>query len=246
MSFEGFPDRTFRFLRALAQDNSRATFAALRDDYEAHYVGAGRAFVESVALGLAKVAPGLTADPRIDGSIVRLHRDARFVRDRPPYKEQLELWFWEGERARAVSLLSLTVAPGGARIGVGARGLRGDALAAYRAALSDPGARRDLERLVGSACRAGFDLAPRTAARRAVGKGPQRGTLGGTLGGTAADGAASLTALQAGLARRRDLVATLDVPRRLARSAELAPRCLAVWRRLLPLHRWFVEHVQHG
>ena len=37
------------------------------------------------------------------GSILRINRDTRFSRDPSPYKDHLDLWFWEGERRRAVS-----------------------------------------------------------------------------------------------------------------------------------------------
>jgi len=40
------------------------------------------------------------------------------------------------------------------------------------------------------------------------------------------------------------LTAAAPLERSLAQDAELVPRCVAVWKRLLPLHRWLVEHVQ--
>ena len=39
--------------------------------------------------------PGLRAEPRVGGSILRMERDARFRRE-DPFRTHLELWFWEG------------------------------------------------------------------------------------------------------------------------------------------------------
>jgi len=165
MTFDGFSDHTFRFLRAIARDNSRATFAAQRAANDEHYVGAASEFVLAAAPLLQRLAPELVAEARLDRSIVRLHRDARFVGAGPPYKEQLEIWFWEGDRRTAVSQLTLVVTPRGVRLGAGARALRGPALAAYRAALTDPAARKELERIVRSLERRGSSWRPRRSAR---------------------------------------------------------------------------------
>jgi uncharacterized protein (TIGR02453 family) len=236
MTFDGFSDHTFRFLRAIARDNSRATFAAQRAAYDEHYVGAASEFVQAAKPLLQRLAPELVADARVDRSIVRLHRDARFVGDGPPYKEQLELWFWEGDRRVAVSQLTLVLTPRGVRVGAGARGLRGPslALAAYRAALAEPAARVELERIVRSLERSGFELTSPEVAASARGATPRE----------AASGSAGPAGAAQGLARRRALVASAAFERALAQDAELVPRCIAVWKRLLPLHRWLVEHVQ--
>jgi uncharacterized protein (TIGR02453 family) len=228
-TFVGFTENTFRFLRTLARDNSREAFDALREAYDAHYVGVGRAFVQAVQPHLARLEPELTADPRVDGSIVRLHRDARFVGDGPPYKEQLEVWFWEGDRRTAASLLAMQVGAKEVRVGAGARSLRGDALASFRAALADPAARGELERLTRSLTRAGFGFGE-----------PELEAVPRTLqDANLAPGSAAEA-----LARRRSLFGSVCLDPSVARTSELVPRCVSVWRRLLPLHRWLVQHVQ--
>lgn len=229
MTFPGFGEPTFRLLRALARENSRAEFEARRADYVAHYVGAAREFVEAIAPRVQRFAPELVADARIDGSIVRLHRDARFVADGPPYKEQLEVWLWEGERRSSITLLSLVVAPRGTHVGVGARRLRGPTLAAYRAAIEDPGARGALERIARGLQRSGFELSTSGASARA------------RAGGTSGEPARSLGER---ISTARMLCATLALPPEVVRSPALVPQCAAAWKRLLPLHRWLREHVQ--
>lgn len=228
-TFTGFDEHTFRFLRALARDNSRATFEAHREAYEAHCVAPGRAFVEAAAPHLARLAPGLVADPRIGGSLVRMRRDARFVGEGSPYRERLELWFWEGPRQRAVSLLTLTLAPGEVRVGAGARGLRGDVLAAYRAAIAEATLRAELDRLMRSLVRAEFEVS-----------GPELGAVPASLQELGLEPGTMAEAL----ARRRSLEATVALDPALARSPELVPRAVAVWKRVAGLHRWLVDHVQ--
>jgi len=97
-AFRGFPREGLEFLAGLAEDNSRAYFDAHRDIYEAALLAPAKAFV--VALGeelRARVAPGLRAEPRVNGSILRINRDTRFTTDKRPYKEHLDFWFWEGD-----------------------------------------------------------------------------------------------------------------------------------------------------
>lgn len=229
MTFQGFDEHTFRFLRALARDNSLATFAAQRATYEAHVLAPARAFVEAAAPHLGRLAPALVADPRVDGSLVRLRRDARFQGEGPPFKDRLELWFWEGERRQAVSVLSLVVAPDGVRVGVGARGLRGAGLAAYRDALRTEDARAELARVVRGLERARVELPP-----------PELRLVPPSLAGLGLTPGSAAEAL----ARRRALWPSVPLEASLAKSAALVPRCVAVWKRLWPVHRWLVEHVQ--
>src|SRR6201999_3134726 len=97
-SFAGFPRAGLDVLAGLATDNTREYFDAHRADYETALLQPAKDFV--VALGErlhARVSPGLRAEPRVNGSILRINRDTRFSSDKRPYKEYLDFWFWEGE-----------------------------------------------------------------------------------------------------------------------------------------------------
>src|SRR5919206_86901 len=97
-TFAGFPSEGLELLAGLAANNTRGYFDAHSDVYESALLAPAKAFV--VALGeqlQARVSPGLRAEPRINGSILRINRDTRFTTDKRPYKEHLDLWFWEGE-----------------------------------------------------------------------------------------------------------------------------------------------------
>ena len=118
-----FPLQTQDFLRDLSAHNDREWFDAHRADYQAAYVEPAKAFVAAVAPELERIAPRVCAEPRVLGSIFRINRDTRFSRDKRPYKEHLDLWFWEGERRTARSGFYLRVTPELVGIGAGANHL---------------------------------------------------------------------------------------------------------------------------
>ena len=93
-----FPAETAAFLSDVARNNERGWFEANRSRYEAGYVEAGRAFVEEMAPRLRAISPDVHAEPKINGSISRINRDTRFSRDKTPYKDHLDLWFWHGDK----------------------------------------------------------------------------------------------------------------------------------------------------
>ena len=96
--FSGFPKETFAFLEGIAAHNEKAWFEAHRDIYEAGYVAPARAFVEALGPRLTKIAPGVHYEPRVNGSLSRVNRDIRFSKDKRPYKDHLDIWFWTGEQ----------------------------------------------------------------------------------------------------------------------------------------------------
>ena len=138
-TFAGFPQEGFEVLAGLAGDNTREYFDAHRATYESALLEPAKAFV--VALGerlRSEVSRGIRAEPRVNGSILRINRDTRFSSDKRPYKEHLDMWFWEGDapsRERpgySVRLKTATVV-----LGAGMHRFEPAALAAYRAAVDD-------------------------------------------------------------------------------------------------------------
>jgi uncharacterized protein (TIGR02453 family) len=95
--FTGFPEGTVTFLAGLAKNNKKAWFDAHRSDYERYLIWPARAFTEALGERLTAIAPGIIAEPRVNGSIFRIYRDARFSKDKTPYKTHLGIFCWEGE-----------------------------------------------------------------------------------------------------------------------------------------------------
>jgi uncharacterized protein (TIGR02453 family) len=146
-AFAGFPREGLEFLEGLAADNSREYFDAHRDTYQSAVLQPAKDFV--VALGEelhARVSPGIRAEPRINGSILRINRDTRFSNDKRPYKEHVDFWFWEGDGpSRERPGLFVRLRPATVTLGAGMHRFEPPALAAFRAAIADDGAGRMLE-----------------------------------------------------------------------------------------------------
>ena len=152
-AFAGFPREGLEFLEGLASDNTREYFDIHRETYQSALLQPAKDFV--VALGeelQARVSPGIRAEPRINGSILRINRDTRFSADKRPYKEHVDFWFWEGDGpSRERPGLFMRLRPGTVTLGAGMHRFEPPALAAYRAAVADETAGRALESAIADA-----------------------------------------------------------------------------------------------
>jgi hypothetical protein len=117
-----FPTETLAFLADLRAYNTKPWFDAHRHRYEAAYLEPAKAFVETIAPALEDLVPGIATEPRVNGSIFRIKRDTRFSKDKTPYKDHLDFWFWAGDRRTALSGLFLRIAPDAVIVGAGAHG----------------------------------------------------------------------------------------------------------------------------
>lgn len=129
----GFPPETRAFLEGIAEHNEKAWFDANRTLYDVGYVDAGRAFVEAVGPGVRRISPTVQYEPRIGASLMRVNRDTRFSREKRPYKDHLDLFFWHGEKkgwTQPGFFLRLTARD--AWCGSGMHHFEGDLLTRYR------------------------------------------------------------------------------------------------------------------
>lgn len=140
MRFEGFGDGACRFYEELAEDNSRAWFAANRGRYDAE-----------IRAPLEYLLDDLTAEFG-EGKVFRPNRDVRFSKDKSPYKTNAAAVI-EGQGGAYA--LYVQVSAEGLLIGGGAFHLTGDPLDRLRAAIDDDTAGPELERIVGDLHRAG-------------------------------------------------------------------------------------------
>ena len=94
--FCGFSRESLELLRQLEANNCQTWFDAHRQLLRELLVEpAIDLVIEMGPLLRERVAPGLRAEPRIGGSILRMRHDARYRRS-GPYRTHVELWFWEG------------------------------------------------------------------------------------------------------------------------------------------------------
>jgi uncharacterized protein (TIGR02453 family) len=89
-----FTPATLAFLSELAQNNRREWFEDNKARYEEHVRIPALAFIEDMAPVLNAFAPRFLAIPKkVGGSLMRVHRDTRFGRDKTPYKTNIGIQF---------------------------------------------------------------------------------------------------------------------------------------------------------
>lgn len=155
-SFAGFPKETFTFLEGIHDHNEKAWFDEHRDLYEAGYVAPARAFVEALAPKLRAISPDVQFDAKINGSLQRINRDIRFSKDKRPYKEHLNCYFWHGDR-KSWQAPGFWFSLGATEVhmGVGMYGLEKETLESFRQSVIHPRSGKALLAAVAAVAKAG-------------------------------------------------------------------------------------------
>ncbi len=117
--FRGFRRETVAFLGGLKKHNQRDWFENHRRDYEEHVMAPARAFVVALGERLNAITPGVQADPRVNGSLFRIHRDIRFSADKTPYKTHVGILFWHGRDRMAGGGYYVHIEPPALGLGAG-------------------------------------------------------------------------------------------------------------------------------
>ncbi|HUT49252.1 MAG TPA: DUF2461 domain-containing protein [Alphaproteobacteria bacterium] len=136
--FAGFSHNLIAFLAGLKANNERAWFEARKGDYETLFKEPARDFVAAMSGRLGEIAEGLTAEPKIGGSIHRINRDTRFSKDKTPYNTHLHFVFWRGAKPAGSSGFHFVISPTDVGAGVGNWAFGPDQLTRFRAAVADP------------------------------------------------------------------------------------------------------------
>ena len=138
-TFPGFPKASVKFFNDLAKNNSKVWFEAHREAYESNVVAPSEQFVMTMGTRLQKLSPNVNADPRVNRSLFRLHRDTRFSKDKTPYKTHMGVMFWEGQRSRMeCSCYYMHLEPPQLMLGVGIYEFTPELLDGYRKACVHP------------------------------------------------------------------------------------------------------------
>ena len=222
-AFEGFPIEGRRFLAGLALNNDKVWFDAHRDEYEQYLLAPMRSLVLEIGTRLRKSVPGITADPRVGGSIMRIARDIRFAADKSPYKTWVAARWWEGQDREQSAAFYFHIDAESTYAGGGIYQFDDDQLTRYRAALNEPKALAALKRAL---------------------KGLEDLEIGGSTlkrppRGFTPDHPAGDLMLHKGFYAGRDL------PPRAAKSAQVIDEAVTVYKQLLPFNRWLMTHVVH-
>jgi uncharacterized protein (TIGR02453 family) len=227
-TFEGFPPEALTFLADLAEHNDRLWFEANRDTYERALLEPARDFVVALGEDLHRARIDVNADPRVNGSILRINRDTRFSKDKRPYKDHLDLWFWQGDGpSRRCPGFWFRLTPHRLMLGAGLYRFEDELLARYREAVADEKRGAALVRAVDAVTRAGAY------------------ELGGVGYKRPPTGYSSQDPRQAALLLHNGLYAGLELPvPREIHGARFPAFCAARYRELVPLQDWLVDLTQ--
>src|SRR5688572_12650696 len=173
-TFGGFPRDLFQFLGELSLNNEREWFQANAARYDASVRDPALAFIRAMAPQLRKVSPHFVAsDKKVGGSLMRIHRDVRFSKDKSPYKTNVGIHF-RHDTGKNVHVPGIYVhlEPGKAFLGIGLYHPEPPALASIRARIADaPAAWKKVRD--DKAFRAQFSLGGDTLARPPRGFDPE-------------------------------------------------------------------------
>lgn len=222
-AFNGFGPPTLSFLSGLSQNNSKQWFDVHRADYENHFLTPAVRFIEAIGEPLRQMLPGVQAVPKVNGSIFRINRDVRFSKDKTPYKDHLDLWFWQGDRKTAVSSLFFRLTAERVILGAGAHMFPPPQIAAWRDALMNDKHAGELLEIGGDLAKAGIAIAGDRYAK------PPKEFAGAAAG-------------IAELSRFKALHAFFDEPHPASLGTPaFVDHCVKKFAVVAPVHRWLVN-----
>jgi len=94
VSFTGFSDDLYIFLKDLARNNDKQWFAENKERYLRFAKEPAVEFILAMKEKLEGISPSYIADPRTNGgSMFRIYRDTRYSKNKKPYKENIGFQF---------------------------------------------------------------------------------------------------------------------------------------------------------
>ena len=156
--FAGIPADCIAFLRDLAANNDRDWYQANKGRYESSCLKPALDLITALQAPLAGLDPPLSAIPKMNGSLRRLHRDVRFSKNKRPFAPRLHMIFWAGSHPMRAPGVHIVIAHDHFGVGAGHWAFQPPALARYRAALDDPKALKSLASALAAAEKDGCTL----------------------------------------------------------------------------------------
>jgi len=161
-----FPFEAIKFFSKLKRNNNKEWFESHREEFVSSVFEPAQEFVVVLGELLRTVAPGIIAIPKTDKSIFRLHRDVRFSKDKSPYKTNLGILFWEGERKKMeCSGFYFHIEPDYMFLGAGLYMFTDDLLKKYRGVVYDPDKLKGLDSIVKKMKKKGYRFGGKTYKR---------------------------------------------------------------------------------
>jgi uncharacterized protein (TIGR02453 family) len=161
-----FPFEAIKFLSKLKRNNNKDWFESHRDEFNNSVLEPAQEFVVVLGELLRTFVPGIIAIPKTDKSIFRLHRDVRFSKDKAPYKTNLGILFWEGERKKMdCPGFYFHAEPDYLFLGSGQYMFSDFLLKRYREVIYNPDKAKELHSIVKKLKKKGYSLGGRTYKR---------------------------------------------------------------------------------
>jgi len=132
MIFAGFPKEGLEYLNKIILNNSKVWLDAHKEEYERFILAPNKAYVEEMGEHLQILVPTIHAIPKVNKSLFRIYRDARFHLS-DPIKERIGIIFWQGAGHRMQSSsFYMHYDPFEVFISTGIRNFKPPLLASYR------------------------------------------------------------------------------------------------------------------
>ena len=156
--FRGFPKEGLTFLDNIIINNSKEWLDAHKEEYEKYIVTPNKAYVEEMGEHLQILVPNIHAIPKVNKSLFRIYRDARFHR-LDPIKERIGIIFWQGATHRMQSSsFYMHYDPFEVFVATGIRNFKPELLATYREYIKNDAKREELHLILEALKAKGYSI----------------------------------------------------------------------------------------
>ena len=158
MQFTGFPKEGLSFLSDIIINNSKAWLDAHKDEYDKYILSPNKAYVEEMGERLQILVPHIHAIPKINKSLFRIYRDARFHK-LDPIKERIGIIFWQGATHRMQSSsFYMHYDPFEVFVATGIRRFKAPLLSTYREYIKNDAKRESLHKILETLKSKGYSI----------------------------------------------------------------------------------------
>lgn len=127
-----FTKDAINFYENLKKNNNKEWFAENRHIYDTIVIPQAKEYIIDMGQKLKTIVPDINYAPKIDGSIFRIHKDARINKGKAPFKTHLGIIFWTGNARLENPCFYLHIEPPFYYTGVGMAKFEKDVLLSYR------------------------------------------------------------------------------------------------------------------
>jgi len=158
LTFNGFPKEGLTFLSNIIINNSKEWLDDHRKEYEKVIVAPNKTYVAEMGEHLQILVPTIHAIPKVNKSLFRIYRDARFHLN-DPIKERIGIIFWQGAGHRMQSSgFYMHYDPFEIFLATGIRNFKPPLLATYREYIKNDSKRESLHHILEALKEKGYNI----------------------------------------------------------------------------------------